>query len=71
MKTTAKLVALLAGLAVAGGLHAATVSVSTTAPTVDGADIANDSGASDADGSGDWGHMWSNRPHQGQTFVTG
>ena len=48
---------------------AATISISATAPTVDGADIANDNGAADA--GGDQGHVWSNRPHQGQTFLTG
>ncbi len=50
---------------------AATVTISTTAPTIDGADIANLSGGSDAGGSGNNGHMWSNRPHQGQSFITG
>ncbi len=48
---------------------AATMSVSTTAPTVDGADIAQLVGTSDA--GGDQGHFWSNRPDQGQTFTTG
>jgi len=52
-----------------GSAGAATVSVAGTIPTVDGADIANDSGAADA--GGDEGHMWGNRPHQGQSFVTG
>ena len=50
-------------------LTAGTVTVSSTAPVIDGADIASDSGAADA--GGDQGHMWSNRPHQGQTFLTG
>jgi MYXO-CTERM domain-containing protein len=48
---------------------AATISISAAAPIVDGADIANDNGAADA--GGDQGHVWSNRPHQGQTFITG
>ena len=60
---------LVTTLAVAGSVHAATVSVSSTAPTVDGEDIANLSGAADA--GGDIGHMWGDRPHQGQTFTTG
>ena len=61
---------MMAGSAAMLGLStAATVSISSTAPTVDGADIANDNGAVDA--GGDQGHMWSNRPHQGQTFITG
>lgn len=61
---------LATGLAmVASASYAGTVSVSATAPVVDGADIANDNGANDA--GGDQGHMWSNRPHQGQTFLTG
>ena len=66
-KTT--LPVLTAAAAVSFSAGAATVTVSSTAPTVDGADIANDSGASDA--GGDQGHMWSNRPHQGQSFTTG
>jgi len=49
--------------------QAAVISVSDTAPTVDGADIANDNGAVDA--GGDLGHIWANRPLQGQSFVTG
>jgi hypothetical protein len=48
---------------------AGTISISSTAPAVDGPDIANDSGGADA--GGDQGHMWNNRPHQGQTFLTG
>ena len=50
---------------------AATVTVSTTAPTVNGADIANLTGTSDANANGDHGHLWNNRPHQGQSFTTG
>lgn len=69
MRTPPRLFALLVGFAVTGGMQAATVSISTTAPTVDGADIANDNGAADA--GGDQGHIWFNRPLQGQTFVTG
>jgi len=49
--------------------QAAVISVSDTAPVVNEADIANDNGAVDA--GGDEGHMWSNRPHQGQSFETG
>jgi hypothetical protein len=61
---------ILAGPALMLGLsQAATVTVSSTAPTVDGADIANNNGAVDA--GGDLGHIWSNRPLQGQTFTTG
>jgi hypothetical protein len=56
-------------LAIIATSQAAIISVSTTAPLVDGADIANDNGAADA--GGDQGHIWNNRPHQGQSFVTG
>lgn len=68
MKTTATIL-LASSVAMLGVSTAATVSISATAPTVDGADIANDNGTADA--GGDQGHMWSNRPHQGQTFITG
>lgn len=51
--------------------YAGIISVSSDAPTVDGADIANDNGTTDAGGNGDPGHIWSDRPHQGQTFLTG
>lgn len=68
MKKTTTLI--LASSAVMLGLStAATISISAAAPIVDGADIANDNGAADA--GGDQGHVWSNRPHQGQTFITG
>ena len=49
--------------------QAALMSVSTTAPTVDGADIAQLVGHTDP--GGDSGHVWSNRPNQGQSFTTG
>ena len=48
---------------------AATITISNIAPTIDGADIGNLSGGFDA--GGDEGHMWGNRPHQGQSFTTG
>ena len=60
---------LASSAAILGLSSAATISISATAPTVDGDDIANDNGVQDA--GGDQGHVWSNRPHQGQTFVTG
>jgi len=47
----------------------ATMSTSATAPTVDGADIASLTGTADA--GGDQGHLWNNRPRQGQSFTTG
>ena len=53
-----------AGFSVAG-----TVTVDSVPPVVNGADIAQLDGNSDA--GGDQGHLWSNRPHQGQSFVTG
>jgi hypothetical protein len=45
------------------------LSVSSTAPVVDGADIANLLGTTDV--GGDAGHIWNNRPVQGQSFTTG
>jgi len=48
--------------------HAGTISVSASAPATDGSDIAQLTGNSDA--GGDQGHIWSNRPHQGQSFTT-
>jgi len=48
---------------------AAVMSVSTTAPTVDGADIAQLAGLTDP--GGNVGHVWRNRPVHGQTFTTG
>ena len=48
---------------------AGTVTISGSLPAANEADIANDSGAVDA--GGDQGHVWSNRPHQGQSFTTG
>ncbi|MEZ5300746.1 MAG: choice-of-anchor R domain-containing protein [Verrucomicrobiales bacterium] len=60
-----------AGIALAAfPVQAATVSLSTTAPTVDGADIANlDLGTSFADFGTSF--LWTDRPARGQTFVTG
>ena len=49
--------------------NAATMSVSGSAPTVDGADISQLLGTTDQGGND--GHVWSNRPIQGQTFTTG
>jgi len=54
---------------------AGVILVSATVPGIDGADIANlspkgpDAGAFDP--GGNEGHIWSNRPIQGQTFTTG
>ncbi len=47
---------------------AGTISVSASAPAINDADIAQLAGSSDA--GGDQGHIWSNRPHQGQSFTT-
>lgn len=71
MNTIGK-IALAMGMACyASAITAGIVTVSSTAPTVDGADIANFDGTTDAGGNGDPGHIWSDRPHQGQTFTTG
>ncbi|MEZ5304668.1 MAG: hypothetical protein R3F11_29085 [Verrucomicrobiales bacterium] len=54
---------------------AGTMSSSAALPPINGADIANLSapGGDPAayDPGGDQGHIWSNRPTQGQTFTTG
>ena len=68
MKPKPILNGLLAFMAI-GSATAGTISISNVAPVVDGTDIANDNGAVDA--GGDQGHVWGNRPHQGQTFITG
>jgi hypothetical protein len=47
-----------------------TVSASSSAPIIDDADIANLSGTP-LGTTGDDGHIWSDRPNQGQTFTTG
>ena len=72
MKARTTVVALVVAFVVAGLAavsEAAVVSVSATAPTVDGADIAQLVGNRDA--GGDSGHLWSNRPWHGQSFTTG
>ncbi|MDA7515334.1 hypothetical protein N9Y63_00550 [Akkermansiaceae bacterium] len=51
-----------------GPTFAGMISIGTTPPTVNDADIAQLAGGSDA--GGDQGHIWSNRPHQGQSFTT-
>lgn len=56
-------------MCIATAANAVTMSVSTTAPTVDGADIAQLVGLTDPGGNS--GHVWSNRPVHGQTFNTG
>ena len=48
---------------------AGTITAVASPPTIDGSDIAQLAGAADA--GGDQGHIWSNRPHQGQSFTTG
>lgn len=48
--------------------QAALMSVSTTAPTIDGADIAQLVGGQTA--NNDYTAIWSDRPRQGQSFTT-
>ncbi len=60
--------ACLAGLVFNSNTHAALMSASATAPTVNDADIAQLAGNSDI--GGDEGHVWFNRPNQGQSFTT-
>jgi len=70
MKVAMRQIVLCAVVAlVAGNALGATLSVSATAPTVDQADIAQLTGFRDI--GGNEGHIWSNRPVQGQTFTTG
>jgi len=71
MKKTATLV-LVAGLvfALAASAQAGTISVSSTAPTVNDDDIAMLNVTGQYDTGGDEGHIWGNRPLQGQTFTT-
>jgi len=64
------------GLTLAPSVKAGTTSWSLTAPTIDGADIANFTGASsEAENiggvGGDDNYLANNRPAQGQTFLTG
>lgn len=66
---TLLVLAAVASLLTCGAAQAAVISVSSSAPTVDGADIAQLSGSTDA--GGDQGHVWSNRPLHGQSFTTG
>jgi hypothetical protein len=47
------------------------ISVSDIAPTVDGADISMLDTTGVFDAGGDEGHLWNDRPVQGQTFTTG
>jgi hypothetical protein len=84
MKTSSlnTLLALLSAIGItAPSMQAATISLSASAPTVDGSDIAqlSDSGLAPfsvtgytpvGDGSGDSGDVWGGRGAMGQTFTT-
>jgi hypothetical protein len=50
---------------------AGVITISPTTPTVDDADIAMLNSVGQFDPGGNDGHIWSNRPVQGQTFTTG
>lgn len=64
-----RLAVLLLALIPVAGARADLISVSATAPTINGDDIAQLApGGTDA--GGDQGHIWFNRPVQGQTFTT-
>jgi len=54
-----------------GVARAGLLTASATEPVVDGADIAQLNIVGHTDPGGDPGHIWSNRPNQGQTFTTG
>jgi hypothetical protein len=58
-----------AALAVGNQASAGVMSVSSTFPTVDNADLGQSAGAADLGGAE--GHIWSDRPVQGQVFKTG
>lgn len=65
-----KWVVAAAGMHVAiAAAQAAVITTSSTPPTVNGADIAQLTGTTDP--GGDLGHLWGDRPVQGQTFTTG
>ncbi len=49
---------------------AGNITVSNVTPVIDSADIANLNPAGQFDPGGDLGHIWSNRPVHGQSFVT-
>ena len=51
--------------------NAGLITVSSVTPVLDGADIAMLDGIGQFDPEGDQGHVWSNRPVQGQSFTTG
>jgi hypothetical protein len=73
MKRTRKLLATCCAVAL-GALGsqatAATLTASSAAPVVNGADIANLNSVGEFDPGGPTGHIWSDRPIQGQTFTT-
>lgn len=58
-----------AQLSIAAGAQAAVITTSTTPPIPNGSDIFQLSGTTDP--GGDLGHLWGDRPVQGQTFTTG
>ena len=64
------LVAVMLSFGIVGLSQAGTMSVSGTAPVVDGQDIAMLNVAGQYDTGGNEGHIWNNRPVQGQTFTT-
>lgn len=66
--------ALLVGLTITATsltANAGLITVSDLTPTVNGADIAMLNGVNQFDPGGDQGHIWGNRPAQGQSFTTG
>jgi hypothetical protein len=67
-KTNLALLAILGVLLSVRAAPAAVISASATPPTVDPLDIAQLTGSNDI--GGDQGHIWVNRPVQGQTFTT-
>ena len=71
MKTLKTLLAVGVVLALTGALQAGTISASMTVPTIDGGDQAMLNLSGRFDPGGNEGHIWSNRPIQGQTFTTG
>ena len=71
MKTSSlnTLLALLSAVGItAPSMQAATISLSSTAPTADGSDIAQLTSTTGL--TGDNGDVWGNRPAMGQSFTT-
>ena len=70
MRVKATFVTVIGMFLAAQVAQAGLLTASPTTPIVDGADIAQLNEVGHSDPGGDPGHIWSNRPIQGQTFTT-